>query len=430
MEKQVVVDLPERIEKRFLVFDRESFLKKIEPYFERIFFSENEFVQTIYFNNEEHVVPFGFSIKARRYLQKPVDFFSLLEGKYFLDLKKGIGENKEKIRFEVSLEEAARIVNEQFKFSDKQLRRYVAVEYLRNHFVPKNSDGMRITVDDNASYFFFPDSDSNGIEIGKESGFCRVEIKSSGKNNAFFPIAEKILSECNAIPIISKKFTAYNFLGIYLAKTFGKKFRKELKNCEIESKMELESENVFHKIKKFFENGNSNFRLPVHFPFTFSSASINRYYKQGGEVFKAMFRGKDIEIVRKKKTEFVGNKLGLNCILKREEMKGEIVPINSELISSAELLGELYRMRKAFWIVNSNNNRFYHITLDCCVGRSGTMHELEVEYTGVYSEYSENIMANEAEIVNDIAEITQILLDNFPELKPSTLTKQEWLGIE
>jgi len=59
----------------------------------------------------------------------------------------------------------------------------------------------------------------------------------------------EVLGEINTFPIISKKFTAYNFLGLHHAKTSGKPFHKELRGYEVESKLETDTEEVFQRVK-------------------------------------------------------------------------------------------------------------------------------------------------------------------------------------
>lgn len=429
MKDKIKIDLPTRIEKRYIISSSENFLDRISPYVERKRFSANEYVQTIYFNNDEHVVPFEFSIKARRYLPNLPDFPVLDDGVYFLDLKKGKGNDKQKIRLEATLKEITKIVNERYSFSEIPLRPYVLVEYLRHHYIPKNTKNIRLTLDTNLRYFFFPPNQKKGVEIGKEDGYTRLEIKERTPNKSFDSLIGEILREINAFPVISKKFTAYNFLGLHHIKTSSKPFHKELKGYEIESKLETNSEEIFQKIKQFFKENKSNFRLPSHFPYTFESASINRYYRNNEGSFKAMLRRNEAEIVKKSNTEVVKDPYRLNCILKRKETKGNIVPINSEILSSAKLQGELYRMRKAFWVENQQTSRFYHLSLDCCLGLPGTLYEVEVEYTGRYTD-SEGRQDAQEEIIKDIAKITQTLIEKFPEVKPSQLTKKDWLGVK
>lgn len=432
MRNRIKVDLPLRTERRYVILTPGEFLNSITPYVERKKFSDSEYVQTIYFNNEEHAVPFGFSIKARQYLPQ-IAGQPILDDreKYFLDLKQGQGENKQKERLETTLGEATKIVNERHRFSEIPLRPYVAVQYLRRHYIPKGIEDVRLTLDSEQKYFFFPSHQKESIEIGEVDGYVQLEIKQKSPNAYFDNLVKEILTNSNAFPVISKKFTAYNFLGLYHAKTSGKPFHKELQGYEIESKLVTDSESVFPKVKRLFEAESSDFKLPAHFPYTFESASINRYYRSSKGLFKAMLRRNEVEIVRKGDIEVVEDPFGLNCVLKRKEVKGEIIPIDSEIVSTAELQGELYRMRKAFWVENPRSSRFYHISLDCCLGLPGTFYEVEVEYSGRYG--GPEVVAGdrtEEEIVEDIAKISMILIREFPELKPTQLTKQSWLGVE
>jgi len=117
MRDKIKIDLPTRTEKRYIISSPEIFLDRISPYVERKRFSNNEYVQTIYFNNDEHVVPFEFSIKARRYMPGFSDCPVLENATYFLDLKRGKGEDKQKVRLEAKLEEATKIINKEYSFS-------------------------------------------------------------------------------------------------------------------------------------------------------------------------------------------------------------------------------------------------------------------------------------------------------------------------
>jgi hypothetical protein len=428
MNKSIKIDLPYRIEQRYILPSPEKFLDKISCYLERKLFSNNEYVHTIYFNNDEHTVPFEFSIKARKYLSHPSNPV-LNNDLYFLDLKRGKGEDKEKIRLQMPLKEIINFINKTYHFSKIPLRPYIAVEYLRWHYVPKKTTNIRLTLDTNLKYFFFPQNQKEAVEIGKEN-YARVEIKEAALNLSLSEKIKEVLKEAGAFPTISKKFTAYNLLGLYRAKTFGKPFYKELRGYEIESKLETGGEKIFQKAKCLFDNKNLDFRLPSHFPYTLESASLNKYYQDDQGLFKAIFRGSEVEIVRKGDAEIIKDPFGLNCLLKRKEIKGHIVSVDSKIITSAKLRGELYRMRKAFWVENPKTRRFYHISLDCSLGSPGILYEMEVEYTGRYTNTeSTPETTKEEEIIKDITRITKTLLEKFPELKPSQLTKQDWLGI-
>lgn len=430
MKNKIKIDLPSRRERRYIVRSSKQFLKLLSPYVKRKRFSKNEYVYTIYFNDDEHVVPFEYSIKARKYLPGFIKLPVLDDDIYFLDLKMGKGEHhKEKIRLETTLEEATKIINEKYSFSEIPLRPYVLVQYLRHNYIPKNMGGVRISLDTNLKYFFFPKGQREGIEIGREDDYTRIEIKEQEQSNKDFVILiEKLLEKMNAFPIISKKFTAYDFLKNHRMKTCTQPLYKELKEFEIESKLEIEheidQEDIFYKIKTFFKD-NNDFEWSSDHPYTHETASINRYYKKDG-LFKALIKKDKARIITKSGGEIVEDQYNLNCIMKREEVKGDRISIWSELLTSATLLGELRRKRKAFWIVNKQTKRIYHISLDCCESDNKKLYQVEVEHTGRLIKQK---TTKEKSVIDDIADITHILLNNFS-LKPSQLTKVDWLGIK
>lgn len=430
MNKNIKVDLPNREELRYLIFNAEQIIAKLAPYVDRKKFSDNEIVQTIYFNNDNHDAPFSLSLKIRQYLPTRTEILKLNKNKYFLDIKKRNSDNrKEKVRLEGNLEELLQIINQEFKYGDSPLRPFIAVEYSRQHYVPKNNENIRITLDSNMKYFYFPFGKEEAVEIGREDNYSRVEIKISQPESEFMNDFNQIIENEKLFPIISKKFMGYFLLKNYQTSLSNNKFAKELKNYEIESKLEAESDRIFPKIKYFCENNLNGFGIPKHFQYVFDSASINRYYQNEEGYFKALLRGDKVKIVRKSPIEIIANNFNLKCVTKRTETKDQEVSLDSDLILSSKLLSELLRTRRAFYLVNNKTGRSYHITIDHCVAEQKSLYQLEVEYTGTYSLITdEQIISNniEQEIINDIAYVTNELLINFPELKPSILTKQEW----
>ncbi len=421
--KNVSVDLPNRTEKRYIIQAPEALLEAISPHVREKVFSDNEYVQTTYFNNEDHVVPFTLSLKARKYLPEPITLPEIDDCIYLLDVKTGKKDNKQKVRRESTLRDAVELINRTYKFQ-RPVRPYTTVGYHRNHYVPNNGNGMRITIDNGMEYFLFPEGQTAGEFIGQED-YTRVEVKGDD-NDETFRMLIRLIESLDVHPAISKKFTAYGLMGMCVTRKFGKKLRKDIKDCEIEAKLETDSEDVFYEMKDLFRGEESGFRLPPHFPFTIESASINRYLRNSDGIFKAKLGYDQIELVKKSETEIVDDLLRTNCIMKRRELKGTVVPMDSDILKQAEILGELYRMRKAFW-VDTPNGRTYHISIDHCDGHPGTLYEVEVEYVGNY-EGTET--AEEGKVVDDISRITDMFIKRFPSVRPSQLTKQAWLGIK
>jgi hypothetical protein len=427
MDKRIKIDLPERTERRYVIPSPQKFLDKISSFMERKKFSDNEYVQTIYFNNDEHTLPFDLSIKARRYLPRLPSHPVLDEGLYFLELKIDKGEYKQKVRMD-----AAKIINEEYSFLEKNLRPYILVEYHREHYTLKNQEKARVTIDDNIKYFYLPPNQKKWILIGKEEDYARLEVKEKRSNKNFSILIKKILEDFDVRPIISKRFTSYNFLNKYFLAKNKIHLYKELNDCEIESKLEIKNkidpETVFQEIKQYFKKNNSKFKLPKHFPRTLESASINRYCKNKNGLFKISMKGDKMRIIFKSKKEILKNSKKLTCILKRKERKGDYFSIWSKSIESAELLEEIKRKKKFFYIVNSLTKRFYQISLDYCYNYfNKNLRQIEIEYIGRSIKLK---TAEENKIVEDIAKITEILLKKFPALRPSQQTKEEWLRIK
>ena len=116
----------------------------------------------------------------------------------------------------------------------------------------------------------------------------------------------------------------------------------------------------------------------------------------------------------------------MNCILRRKEQKSERIPITPEILANATMLGELSGER-AFWVDNAHNGRIYHLSTDRCINGSGEFCELEIEFVGSKRSTGN---ASEVEIVGDIAFLSKFMLDRFPQLRPSTLTKERMAGAE
>lgn len=417
--KAVKTDLPRRVEKRYIVPSSDDFIRYISPFTERIRFSDNKTVQTIYFNNDNHFLPFDYTIKARRYMPTLSDNPQLDDSNYLIDIKTSDGNEKIKNRFEASLQELLQYLDGEF---DQHLRPFTVVVYNRQHFRPRNNNRTRITIDDNLIYFYFQPGESKAIQIAQEE-YPVIEVKEGGNdgnddiNNA--------LKLAKAVPLISKKYRSFMRLNKFHEKLPDYGVIKDLTGYEIESKLSSDSEDVFQAMLDLFREEDSGFIMPKDYPYVHETSSINRYYRGSNGIYKATLKANMARLTIKGETQILDNKSGLTCILKRKENKGQRVTVWSPKLESDELLNELSRKRKVFWVQSPETTRLYHISLDKCQNEDRELKQVEVEYSGLYS----STPLNEGEIVSDIAHITDMLIDKFSELKPTTLTKEEWLGI-
>ena len=100
MSKKIYLTLPQRTEKRYVILSQEKFLDRLSSIAARVILSDDEYVQSIYINNEDHFHPFFYSTKLRRFLPQPSNLPRLDDGTYFLDEKRVVAGHVEKERYE------------------------------------------------------------------------------------------------------------------------------------------------------------------------------------------------------------------------------------------------------------------------------------------------------------------------------------------
>ncbi len=416
--------MPEREEIRFALVQHEHFLETIGGRFVSKQYSDKPYTQTIYFNNDDHDVPFGVSLKVRRYVQDPLcSLLSLTDKDYFLEVKKSSGSKRTKTRDVMTLEEAERFLNHQDS-SMQNLRPYMAVVYHRRHFVPTDNTGVRVTLDDDIKYFYFLGSDA--IQTGSEDEYARLEIKETDSCEASV-FANDTAVAFGAVPVISKKCKGFYFATNFLTRRFGRPFYDELEDYEIEAKLDANGEESFRRAKRLFRSSSDNFLLAQHFPYTCETHGIQRYYAKDDKTFRASFVGAGIKITGKWGETVIKDPFNLGCILKRRETKGSVIPADSHVLASAEFIGCIDRSRKAFYVTNQATGRFYHISVDDTSGSSSHISQLEIEYVGKFGTNPIEDPESEGHIVYDIATITRAILSNDPSLRPTTLTKKDFL---
>lgn len=385
--------------------------------------------QTLYFNNPEHEVPFEVSIKARKYDHSPWgERFELdLNEEWILEIKKDfVFENsrlREKERENLRLEEILKVLQNKNKIENVSITGpplpYVADSYKRRHYIVKGKNGFRITVDDELKYYFF-ESEFNGTQTGMED-YSRIEIKvpQDKLNSSEFHRIKKLLEELEAEPIISKKDMAYNLLSKYLRKKSNK--HVEPSDTEIEAKLLLKKEDqqIFHQIKcDFYKGIIEGFEISEDFPYTLEGGRLHRYVILDDNDYKRIsIKGKSKRIVSKENFEVLDDPFGLNCIIKRREIKEPLSP--NLLIPPSKML---YRKRKYFIVENKESKNSYCILVDRCTYDGSELFQIEIE--GLLLSSARN---KEKEIVKDIAYITNQLIKKYGVLKPTKLTKLNWL---
>jgi len=449
-----------RIEERFFILSKylEPFLSDVSQILVRRVFSEKKVSRTIYFNNDDCPVPWGYSLKARQYFP---DFSSVISISpndiYKVEIKgRKEGNVRDKIQRNLPIGEAIRFINEQLntQMPDIVLRPYAADEYQRVHFISRENERMlRLTVDWNTRYAYFEEGSPEAIWTGNDD-FIRVELKVSpeyGGSEEHNKVLE-VIAKYSAVPVISKRSRAFNLASVFLDKK-GSRMKKEIHEREIEAKFLVHHPNpaiLFLALKKHLQGGHP-YRVCPHYAYTKEEGGINYYWarrdyqQQIVEGLKIRFLGQLIKPVFKKSTSIIPDHFGLNCVLEREEVKGQAINFTQEAyneiirraerdLGSLEFIGYLVRSRRAFWPENKVTGRVYHISIDECRSFDGrVIYQMEVEYTGRYLDRSSNESETELKqaIREEVTELSQevLVFCNRSEqyLTPTTLTKFDWL---
>jgi len=153
-------------------------------------------------------------------------------------------------------------------------------------------------------------------------------------------------------------------------------------------------------------------------PYTLESGKLHSYLTNSDKYLRISIKGESKKVISKENSEIIKDPYGLNCIIKRKEIKESLNP--SLLVLPSK---QIYRKRKYFITDNEKNRNSYCILIDRCTSGADELFQMEIE--GLLFSASE---AKEQETVKDIVDITFHLIRKYEALKPTTLTKLEWLN--
>jgi len=392
-----------------------SFIQGILAFSEEKEFKTN-FNRTVYFNNDEHEVPFEVSIKARKYDETPLGSQFVLDPgeKWIFELKSDIKSENQRLRHkerkDTNIEQIVEEINSIFDVS-APLKPYTADDYRRRHFQIEGD--FRITVDDMVRYYFFENGFRAEQTGSEENSIAEIKVPVEKLDSAEYKEITLLLETLNCQPAISKKDSSYNFLSDFLRKKANNR-KVQGTDTEIEAKLVLEGKNqdVFHRIKKDFADGRINgFRIIPEFPHTLESGKIHKYVLDSDENLRLSMRGGKIKAVTKKDTEVFDS-----CIVKRKEID---VPFSRDMLLMDSI--NLYRKRKYFVAENTESGESYCILVDRSTSNEKELFQIEVENTSI------NGTKNEKAVIKDIKEIVAFITGKYPFLTPAPLTKKDWL---
>ncbi|MCL5239116.1 MAG: hypothetical protein M1286_01420 [Candidatus Marsarchaeota archaeon] len=410
-----------RREERYIIDSSRAgeFTGLIRPFSEPQTFVDR-YAHTIYFNNQEHELPFEVLIRARRYADGHLDGHIDMETAFTREVKVEIEPgNTEKEReagtFGSIMAENAKITKVLSNPITSPLVPYVATSYERTHYGV--GDGCRVTVDNDVRYYVM--EGLTAIPMATEDG-TRVEVKTqNGYGNAAATKIKEALAAVNAEPIIQKKVAAYNLLCEHLRSRSGA--RPPAYEIEIESKLLLSGEHqyVIHSLKGDFLSGAVNdFEIFPEMPHTLERGKIYRYLFADDGVIRRINKGEGLDMTYTTKggREIVDDAFGLGCIVKRRETE-RAVPASLERTVGRSL----ERRRKYIVVRKKSTGDTYSVQVDVSAYERERMFQVEIE--GLAPD-SPGAASRTAE---DVALLTRFAVRKYPFLSPTKLTKEEWL---
>lgn len=448
-----MIDL-RRTEQRFFISQSESelLLTELLKLLDEVSFSDRPYSQTVYIGDDEFLVPWGISLKARRYLPcqlEKVTFEPTTTFNCEIKAEESAGsQGRIKEKRSLTISDFINWIKISLKITEA-IRPHVLTQYHRRHFT-RPSMNLRLTFDTEIRYgYFLPEGQF--IWTGDENG-SRIEIKVDEQafGSQVYGQILAILEHHGAMPVISKKEQAYNFQGAYLD-GFSCKPQKEITGVEIEAKFEV-NQSHYQKLLADLKNGFlagvfPGLYIADDYPYTQATTSINHYWSkaisgQPSDGVKLLFRVGNFSVVTKADTIVIPDPHQLGCILKRTEKKSQVYPHTNQalreiieyytnLFGPLEYCGFVYRQRRAFWPETIKEGRIYHLSIDRCITPRGLLYQLELEYVGRRPGDWQVSSSTEEKIIAELGELAWAIYNwvnrGGDVLMPSRLTKFEWL---
>ena len=389
----------------------------------------NPYNQTLYFNNDEHEVPFTYSIRARRYENKPLRTRFRLDpnDEWIFELKTTRSLNGRFIRHkrrdeELSFREILDKVGNIRKLGGvripHRLAPYAAASYARSHFL-ENQKGIRVTVDEDVRFYRFT-GETTGKLLGK-ADHAIVELKIPPRKTAS-PLAnelQRVMKEEGGEQGISKKATTFNMMVDEFRRS-GEAYDIPRHDTEIEAKIALDddAQDVFREIRADFSKGKlDGFRLSPDYPRVMETGKLHQYALTPANDYVRIEPKRESEYLTvREDLEVAEDPFKLGNVIRRREVTGR---------APASLLKQpsriLQRKRKYFMVEKTDSNGEYAVVIDRSTHKGHELYQIEVEDVLVSPSF--NV---ERRSVTDVASIASFLVEEYS-LEPTTLTKGEWV---
>ncbi|HZD12820.1 MAG TPA: VTC domain-containing protein [Candidatus Binatus sp.] len=388
--------------------------------------------QTLYFNNDEHEVPFTYSIRARRYEHRPLrrSFRLQTDDKWILEFKTTRSVNGRFIRYKrrddgLRLGEIVNRVGKIRKLGGvgipHKLVPYSAASYVRNHFL-ENMRGVRVTVDEDVRFYKFT-KDLSGKMMGRaDHAIVELKIPPHRINSGLSNEIQHTLRIEGAHQGVSKKATTFNLIDTQLRKT-GQAYKIPRHDTEIEAKIALDSDgqDVFHDLREAVEKGKvDGFKLSPRYPRVIETGKLHQYILTPSNDYVRIETRREAQYLTvKEELEVAQDPYDLGNVIRRREVTE---PTQPGLLKQPSRT--LQRKRKYFMVEKPNTlgkKNEYAVVIDRTTHRGHELYQMEIG--DVLNSPSFDI---EKASVADVASIANFLVDEYS-LEPTTLTKGEWL---
>jgi hypothetical protein len=385
--------------------------------------------QTLYFNNDEHEVPFTYSIRARRYESKPLRNRFRLDGdgKWIFEFKTTRSANGRFIRYKrrddgLNLKEILSRVAKIRKLGGvsipHKLVPYSAASYARSHFL-ESQRGIRVTVDEDVRFYKFT-GDLSGKMMGRaDHAIVELKIPPHRTGSDLANELQHTLHKEDAQQGISKKATTFNLIDDQLRKA-GEAYKVPRHNTEIEAKLALDSDgqDVFHEIRQDFSKGKVDcFRLSPKYPSVIETGKLHQYVLTPTNDYVRIEPKRETRYLTvKEDLELANDPYDLGNVIRRREVTE---PTQPGLLKQPSRT--LQRKRKYFMVETTKGRSEYAVVIDRTTHRGHELYQMEID--DVLNSPSFDL---ERKSVADVASVASFLVEEYS-MEPTTLTKGEWL---
>ncbi|MEK6964094.1 MAG: hypothetical protein AABX70_06720 [Nanoarchaeota archaeon] len=405
-------------------------------------------VQSIYFGNAGYPLPFGTSFGVQRRTEGPASIvldkesiFVSHEGDFgeeaFLLVQKNeslcgkdILAKLNDLSLATLLERISRkhLLYESGLFSDVPITPFIATQCNQETFAV--SGGLEGTINANIGLYEFKDPRGEAIPLkGYKIAVVELRLEDSKREDLLSRLVST-LDDLGGFSTVSPKYMALNrWVGRRNSEILSERpLMKEIPHAEYELKWNIEgfdSGLLFLLLKQGFGREEGGFIQNPDNPYSWDRAAVHTYFQQGDECVKVCLMGNKFKLSKKNSDR------GKERVLRRDESRTEYAWFSSWKDTVRDLgknIGELIRFKKCFYVVNQSSDRIYQVAVDCSYSGSSCLSQVEAEYSGRRngrrSETAEVEVEAELELLkNRIESLPSI----SPYIRPSRLSKQEWL---